>query len=114
VKNRTARTARYLASVAVDVAHMLLALWAASVAGGWAWRHGYTLPYDTSSSAALTAAIVFGLVAAGAVLVLPGRWVFQIRARIQGWQVEVCDGCGALISTSDDNDAHPTSKETVR
>ncbi|MFD3700683.1 hypothetical protein ACFWUZ_31905 [Streptomyces sp. NPDC058646] len=96
MKQRITRGARYAASLAVGMVHMLLALWAGSAAGGWAWRHGYTLPFDTSSSAAMSAAIVFGLLAAGAVLVLPEPWMTQVRHLVAGRPLAPCPTCGAL------------------
>ncbi|MYR41247.1 hypothetical protein [Streptomyces sp. SID5910] len=115
MKQRIVRGARYAASLAVGMAHMLLALWAGSAAGGWAWRHGYTLPYDTSSSAAMSAAIVFGLLAAGAVVTLPEPWMTQVRFLVRGRPLLVCEGCGGLISTVDhNNDVNTTPKEITQ
>lgn len=114
MKQRLIRAARYTASLAVGMAHMLLALWAGSAAGGWAWRHGYTLPYDTSSSAVMSAAIVFGLAAAGAVITLPEPWMTKVRFLVRGRPLLVCEGCGGLISTTGKNDVNTTPKEPAQ
>ncbi|GGZ83498.1 hypothetical protein [Streptomyces rubiginosohelvolus] len=114
MKQRTVRVARYIASLAVGAAHMGLALWAGSTAGGWSWQHGYALPYDTSSSAAISAAIVLGLAAAGAVLVLPEPWMTEVRFLVRGRPLRPCPGCGGRISTSANNDPNTTSKETAK
>ena len=115
MKQRITGGARYVASLAVGMAHMLLALWAGSAAGGWAWRHGYTLPYDTSSSAAMSAAIVFGLAAAGAVLTLPEPWMTQVRSLVRGRPLAPCPACGVLSEPpAAHNDANTTPKEIAQ
>ncbi|MFJ4866166.1 hypothetical protein [Streptomyces sp. NPDC088748] len=115
MKQRIVRGARYTAGLAVGMVHMLLALWAGSAAGGWAWRHGYTLPYDTSSSAGLSAAIVFGLLAAGAVLVLPEPWMTQVRFLVSGRPLAPCPACGVLAQPpAAHNDANTTPKEIAQ
>ncbi|MFD4178164.1 hypothetical protein [Streptomyces anulatus] len=114
MKQHIVRGARYAASLAVCMAHMVLALWAGSAAGGWAWRHGYTLPYDTSSSAGMTAAIVFGLLAAGAVVTLPEPWMTQLRFLIQGHPLERCPECDGLATAAEMTNARPRSVGPVQ
>ncbi|MGW1226616.1 hypothetical protein [Streptomyces sp. NPDC002530] len=113
MKQRIVRSARYAASLAIGMTHLLLALWAGSAAGGWAWRHGYTLPFDTSSSAVMSAAIVFGLVAAGAVVNLPEPWMTQVCFLVRGRPLLACDTCGALVGAADHDDVNTTPKETT-
>lgn len=115
MKQRIVRVTRYAAVFALGMAHMALGLWAGSAAGGWAWRHSYTLPYDTSSSAAMSAAIVFGLLAAGAVLVLPEPWMTQVRHLIAGRPLAPCPTCGVLAQPpTAHNDVNTTPKELAQ
>lgn len=115
MKQHLVRGARYTAGLAVGMAHMLLALWAGSAAGGYAWRHGYTLPFDTSSSAVLSAAIVFGLLAAGAVLLLPEPWMTQVRSLVTGRPLAPCPTCGVLTEPpATHTGAHTTPKEITQ
>lgn len=114
MKQRIVRGARYTAGLAVGMVHMMLALWAGSAGGGWAWRHGYTIPFDTSSSASMSAAIVFGLLAAGAVLILPEPWMTQVRFLVAGRPLAPCPTCGVLAQPPADYDANTTSKEIAQ
>ncbi|MDX3025346.1 hypothetical protein [Streptomyces acidiscabies] len=115
MKQHVIRGARYIASLAVAFAHMLLALWAASAAGGYAWRHGYTLPYDTSSSAVMSAAIVVALTAGGAVLTLPESWMTQVRFLVRGRPLTPCPSCGVLtLPPTANNDVNTTPKEIAQ
>ncbi|MFF3843423.1 hypothetical protein [Streptomyces sp. NPDC001930] len=114
MKQRLIRAARYTAGLAVSAAHMLLALWAGAAAGGFAWRHGYTLPLDAGSSDPISAAIVFGLVAAGAVLVVPEPWMTQVRHLVMGRPLDYCPTCGGLAEPpAQDTDVN-TPKETAQ
>ncbi|MFI7020187.1 hypothetical protein [Streptomyces sp. NPDC050164] len=114
MKQHLVRGARYTAGLAVVFAHLLLTLWAGSAAGAYAWRHGYTLPYDTSDSAVLTAAIVVGLATAGAVVTIPEHLVTRLRYAIWGRPLLVCDGCGRLTPPAPHNDLNTTPKETAQ
>lgn len=114
MKQNVIRGARYTASLAVAFAHLLLTLWAASAAGGYAWRHGYTLPYDTSSSAAMSAAIVVALAVGGAVLTLPEPWMTQVRFLVRGRPLAPCPRCGVLAPPATHNDVNTTPKEIAK
>ncbi|MFH8642271.1 hypothetical protein [Streptomyces goshikiensis] len=114
MKQRMAGGARHAAVFLLGMAHMALGLWAGSAAGGWAWRHGYTLPYDTSSSAGMSAAIVFGLLAAGAVLVLPEPWMNRVRHLIAGRPLVPCPTCGAPTPPPASPDTNTTPKEIAQ
>lgn len=115
MKQRVIRGARYAASLTITAAHLLLALYAAGAVGGYAWRHGYTLPYDTSSSAALTAAIVMGLLAGGAVITVPEPWMTQVRYLVRGRPLTHCPACGVLAEPPvANNDQNTTPKEIAQ
>ncbi|MFY0516103.1 hypothetical protein ACOMD4_37815 [Streptomyces anulatus] len=105
--HRLTRAARTTASCALYTAHMLLVLWAASAAGAFSWRSGYTLPYDTSDTALLTAATLFTLLAGGAVATLPEPWLTKARFAIKGRPLENCSECGELIETVKSPAAQP-------
>lgn len=108
---RLIRTARYAAGVAVALAHLLLALWAGAGAGTYARQHGYTLPLDTSSSAAWNGALAIGLLVAMGVLLWPQPWMTRARHLVQGRPLVPCTACGALAVN---NGPNPTPKETVQ
>lgn len=109
MRQNAIRAVRFTAGLAVEAAHMLLALWAGAAAGSYAWQHGYTLPFDTDS---MSAAIVFGLVAAGAVATLPAPWIATARYLVWGRPLVPCPSCGALGEPpAAHNDAKSTPKE---
>ncbi|MGW0999231.1 hypothetical protein ACWD5V_39390 [Streptomyces sp. NPDC002523] len=109
---RLVRATRYAASLAVGLAHMLLALWAGVAAGTYAWQHGYTLPLDTSSSAAWNGALAIGLLVAMGALLWPQPWMTQVRYLVQGRPLAPCPTCGALGEPpAAHNDLNTTPKE---
>ncbi|MFF9638755.1 hypothetical protein ACF1D2_29775 [Streptomyces bacillaris] len=111
---RFTRAARSAASWAISVAHTLLALWAAAAAAGFSWRSGYTLPYDTSDNALLTAAMVCAVGAAGAVFTLPEPWLTRVRYALKGRPLKRCPACDGLATSAEMFDARPGSVGPVQ
>lgn len=113
---RPIRAARYLAGLAVGLAHTFLALWAGVAAGTYAWQHGITLPLplDFSASAAWNGAVGFGLLVAMGVLVWPQPWMTQVRRLVQGRPLAPCPTCGGLTEPAADHTTNTTVKELAR
>ncbi|MEU2076626.1 hypothetical protein [Streptomyces sp. NPDC013489] len=93
---RLVRFARAAAAYLVGLAHIVLALWAGSAAGTYAWQRGITLPLDHSDNAAWHGSLVAGLLVIAAVLTVPEVLVTRLRFAIWGRPFVPCPSCGAL------------------
>ncbi|SEE59075.1 hypothetical protein SAMN04490357_7679 [Streptomyces misionensis] len=107
------RAARRVAGLAVALAHMLLALCAGDAAGTLAWQDGYTIPLDTTSSAAWNGALVIALLTVLGVLLLPEPWVTQLRYLVMGRPVAPCPECGGLATQPDDENGPNTNPKEI-
>ncbi|MFJ4745426.1 hypothetical protein [Streptomyces sp. NPDC088775] len=117
--NRLRRAGGYCAAVAISVTHTVLVLGAGIAAASYAWRHGYTLPYDSSANAALTGAVSAGLGVAYAAARLTDMWVDRAWFAVQGRTLADCPACGALVEPITEPVAHngekkPTEKELTQ
>lgn len=114
---RIVRAVRSTCAFAVVAAHFLLAMTAGTAAGTYAWRHGYTIPGDTSDSALITCAVLFGLLATVVVITLPDGLVTRLRYAVWGRPLIRCEDCGSIVPPlAADNGqkhtpAHPAEKE---
>lgn len=117
---RLIRCARATAGFAVFLAHFTLAMAAGTAAGSYAWRHGYTVPGDTSDTALITCAVLTGLLTTAAVLTLPEGLVTRLRYAVWGRPLVRCTACGSIAPPLEaDNDrkqtlTHPAEKEITQ
>lgn len=88
---------RRIAALATEAAHMLVAMAAGVAAGTYAWRHGWTLPFDSTDSAVITATLAVALVSTGAVATLLEPWVRWTRRTALGHPLACCLECGGLV-----------------